>query len=175
MSLRSAAKRKETTCPSDPGIDRGRLPNLLGYRLRLAQLAVFADFARGCGELGVTPGVYGVLELLARNPGLSQSALAQALRLDRSSLVPVIDRLEDLGWARRTEVPGDRRRYGLALTAAGREVLAAATTRVLRHERRIARLLTEREARQLAALLARIAERLPAAATTRARRAKKSG
>jgi DNA-binding MarR family transcriptional regulator len=172
--MRSAAQRKETTRPFDPGIDRGRLPKLLGYRLRLAQLAVFADFVHDCGELGVTPGVYGVLELLARNPGLSQSALAQVLRLDRSSLVPVIDRLEDLGWARRTEVAGDRRRYGLALTAAGREVHAAATTRVLRHERRIARLLTEREARQLAVLLARIAERLPAA-TTRARRAKKSG
>lgn len=157
---------------SEPGIDRGRLPQLVGYRLRLAQLAVFADFAHSCGALGVTPGVYGVLELLARNPGLSQSALAQALRLDRSSLVPVIDRLEDLGWARRAEVPGDRRRYGLDLTAAGRKVLAAATTRVLRHERRIAALLTEREAKQLAALLARIAEEL-SATTTRARRAKK--
>lgn len=174
MSLRGAAKRKDPANASDPGIDRGRLPRLLGYRLRLAQLAVFADFVHGCGELGVTPGVYGVLELLARNPGLSQSALAQALRLDRSSLVPVIDRLEDLGWARRTEVPGDRRRYGLGLTAAGHRVLAAATARVLRHERRIARLLSEREARQLAALLGRIAEELPAA-TTRARRAKKSG
>lgn len=158
----------------EPEIDRGRLPRLLGYRLRLAQLAVFADFARSCGALGVTPGVYGVLELLARNPGLSQSALAQALRLDRSSLVPVVDRLEDLGWARRAEVPGDRRRYGLGLTAAGRRVLAAATARVLRHERRIAALLTEREAKQLAALLARIAQELPAA-TKRARRAKKSG
>lgn len=174
MSLRSAAKRKDAPGASDAGIDRGRLPRLLGYRLRLAQLAVFADFARSCGELGVTPGVYGVLELLARNPGLSQSALAQALRLDRSSLVPVVDRLEDLGWARRTEVPGDRRRYGLDLTAAGRRVLAAATNRVLRHERRIARLLTEREAKQLAALLGRIAEELPAA-TTRSRRGKRSG
>lgn len=174
MSLRGAAKRKDAARPPEPGIDHGRLPRLLGYRLRLAQLAVFADFARSCGALGVTPGVYGVLELLARNPGLSQSALAQALRLDRSSLVPVIDRLEDLGWARRTEVPGDRRRYGLGLTPAGRTVLAAATSRVLRHERRIAELLTEREAQQLAALLARIAEELPAA-TAPARRARKSG
>lgn len=171
MSLRGAAKCRDVP---GPGVDRGRLPQLLGYRLRLAQLAVFADFASACGKLGVTPGVYGVLELLARNPGISQSALAQALRLDRSSLVPVIDRLEDLGWARRTEVPGDRRRYGLELTAAGRKVLAAATTLVLRHERRIAALLTEREAKQLAALLARIADRLPAA-TARARRAPKPG
>ncbi|GAB4469201.1 MAG: MarR family transcriptional regulator [Burkholderiaceae bacterium] len=174
MSVRNAAKRKDATPAPGTGIDRGRLPQLLGYRLRLAQLAVFADFAHGCAELGVTPGVYGVLELLARNPGLSQSALAQALRLDRSSLVPVIDRLEDLGWARRTEVPGDRRRYRLDLTAAGRKVLAAATTRVLRHEQRIAALLTEREAKQLAALLARIAEALPAA-TVPARREPKSG
>ncbi len=174
MALRGATKRDNAGKPSGPRIDRGRLPQLLGYWLRLAQLAVFADFARSCGELGVTPGVYGVLELLAHNPGLSQSALAQALRLDRSSLVPVIDRLEDLGWARRTEVPGDRRRYGLGLTVAGRKVLAAATARVLRHERRIASLLTEREAKQLARLLARIAEALPAAKAP-ARRSKKYG
>jgi DNA-binding MarR family transcriptional regulator len=174
MAQRGAAKRENAADATAPRVDRGRLPQLLGYRLRLAQLAVFADFARGCGELGVTPGVYGALELLARNPGLSQSALAQALRLDRSSLVPVIDRLEDLGWARRTEVPGDRRRYGLGLTAAGRKVLAAATARVLRHERRIAALLTEREAKQLAALLGRIAEELPDA-TAQVRRSRRSG
>ncbi len=174
MPLRSAAERQDAAPASDSVVDRGRLPRLLGYRLRLAQLAVFADFARGCGELGVTPGVYGVLELLARNPGLSQSALAHALRLDRSSLVPVIDRLEALGWARRTTVADDRRRYGLGLTASGRRVLAAATARVLRHERRIAALLSDREAEQLAALLGRIADELPAA-TTPARRAKKPG
>jgi DNA-binding MarR family transcriptional regulator len=172
--MRSATKPGGAANATAPRVDHGRLPQLLGYRLRLAQLVVFADFARECGELGVTPGVYGVLELLARNPGLSQSALAQALRLDRSSLVPVIDRLEDLGWARRTEVPGDRRRYDLVLTAAGRKVLAAATARVLRHERRIAALLTEREAKQLAALLGRIAEELPDA-TAQVRRSRKSG
>jgi DNA-binding MarR family transcriptional regulator len=174
MPQRRTTKRKGAVYAPGADIDRGALPQLLGYRLRLAQLAVFADFARGCAALGVTPGVFGVLELLARNPGVSQSALAQALRLDRSSLVPVIDRLEALGWARRTEVPGDRRRYGLELTAAGRRVHAAATARVLQHERRIAALLTEREAAQLARVLARIAAQLPAA-TAPAHRAKKCG
>jgi hypothetical protein len=53
-------------------------------------------------------------------------------------------------------------------------VHAAATARVLQHERRIAALLTEREAAQLARLLARIAAQLPAA-TAPAHRAKKCG
>ena len=55
----------------------GLLPGLLGYRLRLAQQAVFRDFAASVSEL--PPGRVGILLLIDANPGVTQSRLAQAV------------------------------------------------------------------------------------------------
>ena len=76
------------------GHDEGILPELLGYHLRRAQLAVFADFARSMTGIDLTPGQFGVLARIAANPGLSQSALGRAVGIERSSVVAVIDRLD---------------------------------------------------------------------------------
>ena len=75
-------------------LDLGPLPGLLGYQLRLAQLAVFRDFERSAGGLGVSPGRFGLLALVEANPGVSQSRLAHAVGLDRSTMVAVLDQLE---------------------------------------------------------------------------------
>jgi DNA-binding MarR family transcriptional regulator len=50
----------------------------------------------------------------------SQRDIARRLRLDPSDLVPIVDRLETDGLARREKDPADRRRHALALTAKGR-------------------------------------------------------
>ena len=63
----------------------GILPELIGYRLRLAQQAVFRDFAAQVGEL--SPGRAGMLLLIEANPGVPQGRLAEAVRLDRSTMV----------------------------------------------------------------------------------------
>lgn len=137
-------------------LDPGPLPGLLGYRLRLAQQAVFRDFQGSVGELGISPGRAGMLLLVDANPGLSQSRLARAIGLDRSTLVPILDDLERRGWLERR--PGaDRRSNGLALTASGRRFLASLRRRVEAHEQRVAARLSEREREQLLALLARVA------------------
>ena len=85
--------------PVHAKLDRGVLPSLLGYVLRRTQSAVFADFAAtfaGAGE-ALTPGEFGLLVLVERNAGLSQMALARALGIDRSTLVPILDRLQARG------------------------------------------------------------------------------
>ena len=71
-------------------LDRGLLPSLLGYMLRRTQSAVFGDFAATFAKAGeaLTPGEFGLLVLVDRNAGLSQMALARALGIDRSTLVP---------------------------------------------------------------------------------------
>ncbi len=56
--------------PLKPGV----LLGLLGYRLRLAQRAVFRDFASSVAEL--SPGRAGMLLLVEANPGVTQSRLA---------------------------------------------------------------------------------------------------
>jgi len=137
--------------PLKPGV----LPELLGYRLRLAQRAVFRDFASSVAEL--SPGRAGMLLLVEANPGVTQSRLADAVGLDSSTMVGVIDALEarDLIERRRGS---DRRTNGLWLTRAGRAFVARLKSRIEVHERRVAAHLTPVERDQLLALLEKLGQ-----------------
>ncbi len=149
----AARRAKSEAIPLDPG----PLPGLLGYHLRLAQQSVFRDFERSVGTLGITPGRAGMLLLIEANAGLSQSRLAEAIGLDRSTLVPILDDLEKRELVERQ--PGiDRRTNGLALTAAGRRFLGSLKRHVREHEDRIAARLTLSEREQLIGLLARLSD-----------------
>jgi DNA-binding MarR family transcriptional regulator len=131
----------------------GLLPDLLGYRLRLAQQAVFRDFGDTVTDL--SPGRVGILLLIDANPGVTQSRLAHAVGLDRSTMVGVLHALEarSLVERRRGE---DRRTNGLWLTAAGRKLVAGLKRRVRVHERRVAARLTPAERAQLLELLEKL-------------------
>lgn len=132
----------------------GLLPSLLGYRLRLAQQAVFRDFAASVPEL--SPGRVGILLLLEANPGITQSRLAHAVSLDRSTMVGVVDVLEGRGLVERRRGE-DRRTKGLWLTGEGAALVARLKRRIQAHERRVASRLTPAEREQLLALLGKLA------------------
>lgn len=132
----------------------GPLAGLLGYRLRLAQQAVFRDFAASVPEL--SPGRAGILMLVEANPGVAQGRLAEAVGLDRSTMVGVIDVLEARGLVERRRGE-DRRTNGLWLTRAGRALLARARKRIELHEKRVASRLSAAERTQLLALLEKLA------------------
>lgn len=66
---------------------------------------------------------YGVLRVLQRGEQ-TISELSRRMRLDPSTLVPVVDALERKGLARRGQDPRDRRRMPIALTASGADLLA---------------------------------------------------
>jgi DNA-binding MarR family transcriptional regulator len=134
----------------------GLLPGLLGYQLRLAQRAVFDDFADAMGELEVSPGLFGMLVVIEANPGLNQTELAHAARLDRSSLVPALDKLEARRLVARRASAEDRRVNGLWLTREGSALLKKLKQRVTRHEQRLLRDLSADERATLVALLQRI-------------------
>jgi DNA-binding MarR family transcriptional regulator len=134
----------------------GLLPGLLGYQLRLAQHAIFDDFADAMGELEVSPGLFGMLVIIEANPGLKQTELAHAARLDRSSLVPALDKLEARRLVARRSSAEDRRVNGLWLTREGSALLKKLKRRVARHEQRLARDLSADERATLVALLQRI-------------------
>jgi DNA-binding MarR family transcriptional regulator len=131
----------------------GALADLLGYRLRLAQQAVFRDFAASVH--GLSPGRVGLLITIEANPGITQSRLAESASRDRSTMVGVLDQLEARGLIERRR-GSDRRTNGLWLTRAGRALLGRALREIARHERRIAARLTAAERRQLLALLGKI-------------------
>jgi DNA-binding MarR family transcriptional regulator len=136
------------------------LPGLIGYQVRLTQLAVFGDLAAELKEFDISPGRFGVLVLISANPGLTQSRLAGATHLDRSTMVAVIDQLETRGLVERRASPTDRRSNALVLTAEGEALLKQLKRRIKAHEARIAAAMTPREAETLVALLTRVRERL---------------
>lgn len=140
-----------------PGLDHGILPTLLGYQLRLAQLAVFKDFAASAHDFDVSPGRFGMLVLIEANPGVTQTRLAEAVGLDRSTLVAVLDQLEERGLVERRR-GADRRTNGLWLTRRGRLLVARMKERIRAHEERLAARLSEAERRTLLVLLRRFTE-----------------
>ena len=139
-------------------LDRGLLPTLLGYALRRTQSAVFADFAATFVKAGeaLTPGEFGLLVLVERNAGLSQMALARALGIDRSTLVPILDRLQARDLLVRKPSPTDGRTHALALTPVGAKALARFAKLVRNHERHIASGLSSDETRTLLLLLEKV-------------------
>lgn len=138
-------------------VSMGALDGLIGFHLRIAQIRVFKDFEDGVGELGLTPAGFSVMEVLRQNPGLTQSKLAAAIMLDRSSVVPLLDKLEKKGLLSRQSSTTDRRNNHLFLSEEGLKVLEASKALVKKHESRIAKALSKEESQQLIGLLSRLA------------------
>ena len=143
------SKLKRARSELKPGV----LPELIGYRLRVAQQAVFRDFAAQVGEL--SPGRAGIMLLIEANPGVAQGRLAEAVRLDRSTMVGVVDSLEERGLIERRRGT-DRRTNGLWLTPSGRSLALRLRRRIERHERRVAARLSDAERAQLLFLLGKL-------------------
>lgn len=135
--------------------DLGCLANHVGFHLRLAQLAVFEQFERRLGEIDVSPAIFSVLEVLQQNDGITQSRLAAVVRLDHSSVVPMLDKLAKRGLVERRASTTDRRHKHLHLTDAGRELLAEAIRRATLHEKEVCKPLTAAEKKTLLELLGR--------------------
>lgn len=144
--------RKAAGLPVNVGI----LPNLLGYNIRRARIALWRDFSRTVGEGDIRPSMFSLLMLVEANPGISQIELANQLDQDKATLVGLIHLLQGEDWVVRKRSTTDRRRQGIFMTAAGRRKLATLRQQMLEHEARFTRLFTAEELAQLIAYLRRI-------------------
>jgi MarR family transcriptional regulator, organic hydroperoxide resistance regulator len=73
-------------------------------------------------RLGVTAPQRLVLRLLGREPGMTPSALAALLHLDRGTLTGIVERLELQALLVRRPHPEDRRSFVLSLTRQGKRL-----------------------------------------------------
>jgi MarR family transcriptional regulator, organic hydroperoxide resistance regulator len=137
-------------------IDMDILPELLGYNVRSAQLALQRDFARTMAGSDVGPAVFGLLVLSGANPGIAQIQIATHLTIDKASVVALVDRLEESGWVVRRRSTEDRRRHGIFLTAEGVRQLKVLKRQMKLREQTIGELFNAEERRQLISLLQRI-------------------
>ncbi|WP_417228048.1 MarR family winged helix-turn-helix transcriptional regulator [Amphritea sp.] len=142
-------------------IDYGILDTLVGYKLRRAQVTVFNHFTDRCLKFGITPGLFGVLSIVERNPGLTQTAIANALGNDRSAMVSVVDRLEAMNVVERKPSVKDRRSHALFLTPHGETFYKELVAQVLAHEKDFTDTLNESEKVLLLDILDRFAKHSP--------------
>lgn len=142
---------------ASPVINYGDLDNLMGYKLRRAQVSFFDSFAQRCSKFGITPGLFGVLSLVKHNPGQTQTAIANALGNDRSAMVSVVDRLEEMSVLERKPSKSDRRSHALFLTSEGEVFYTELIDEVKKHEQQFLDLLEGDEASVIANVLDRFA------------------
>ncbi|XKM43074.1 MarR family winged helix-turn-helix transcriptional regulator (plasmid) [Rhizobium ruizarguesonis] len=142
--------------PVTPGLDVGRLGDLLGFHLRMAHVAVYRDFAETMSALALTQKQLAVMELVAGNPGASQIDLANTLGTDRATMMALVNRLAARDFIERRPSAADRRRQELHLTKAGRAMLARARELIDKHEQRFIELFSRDEMDALLTALKRI-------------------
>ena len=136
------------------------LNGLIGYALRRAQLAIFADFNHALVSLNLRPSQFAVLILIDQNPGTSQSSVSDALGIQKANFVAIIAELANRGLVRRRKSETDGRTYSLGLTARGRVLLENAAKLQSVHEERVIAKIGSEGRVQLLSLLERLA-RLP--------------
>jgi DNA-binding MarR family transcriptional regulator len=150
----------------DKTIDLGPLPELIGYVLRRAQLAVFQDFFAAFAPFDIRPAQFSVLTIIERNPGLTQTQVAEALGIKRTNFVGMLDELEKRGFAERRQAR-DKRSYALYLTADGSALMRKLKPVLKSHEARMIDRLGEDGRDRLVALLSEIVDGKPRRAPIR--------
>ena len=118
---------------------------------------MFQDFHSSMASLDLRPAQYSVLSVIGHNPGLRPSQAAEALGIQRTNFVPLLDELERHGLVERTRDPDDKRAVALRLTGDGEALLRRAARRVRAHEKRVAGRLEPGGADQLLRLLNQLA------------------
>jgi DNA-binding MarR family transcriptional regulator len=125
----------------------------LGYLLKHAGQRLADLHAEALAPFGIDARELGVLLLLASHEPASQQQAAERLGVDRTTMVAVLDALQDKGLVSRHPSAEDRRRNVVELTDAGQETLRQARAASDDAERALLAPLGAQAARQLRASL----------------------
>jgi DNA-binding MarR family transcriptional regulator len=117
--------------------------------------------AEALESVGLTPALFGLLNVLGAREGAIQQELGSAMGIDRSTMVLLIDELEAAGLAKRRPHPKDRRAREVAITPKGRRVLEQGRRMARRVEDEVLGGLNANERRELLELLRRAVSSAP--------------
>src|ERR1700719_784158 len=106
---------------------------------------------------GLHPRHFGVMTMVAAQPGMTQQQLHEKTGIDPSSMVAVIDELEAMGLAERRPHPDDRRVHAIFLTDRGQETLERVRALAATLQRDFFQALSVEERRTLHTLLRKLA------------------
>jgi DNA-binding MarR family transcriptional regulator len=117
--------------------------------------------AQALESVGLTPALFGLLNVLAARPGTNQQELGSAMGIDPSTMVSLIDQLEGAGLAKRRPHPKDRRAREVSITPKGRRLLERGRKLAFGAEDEVLGGLTAAERRELLRLLRRAFDSAP--------------
>lgn len=149
-------KTIETMAEPVESIDDSGLRRFIGYSMKRCYMTIQADLLNTLAQLELRASTFSALSLICDNPGLSQTQLANALNIERSGVVLIVDELEGRELINRVKVPTDRRSYALRSTGTGLRLRDKAQRRVAAHEDHVLQGLTEYQKKQLLSLLGKI-------------------
>ena len=112
--------------------------------------------------VGLTPARFGLLNVIGARDGAIQQELGSVMGVDRSTMVSLVDQLEEAGLAKRRPSATDRRAREIVITPKGRRLLQRARALVGATEDEILATLTARQRGELVSLLRRALEAAPA-------------
>jgi DNA-binding MarR family transcriptional regulator len=141
---------EEGPIPAELGVFPGYLLARLGDASR-------RRFHRALQPEGLHPRHFGVMTIVAAHPGSSQQQLQEKTGIDASSMVAVIDELEQRGLAERRAQPGDRRVRAIYLTEQGEDALRRARALAAELQRELLAPLRPDERTTLTELLRKLA------------------
>lgn len=132
-----------------------------GFLLRKISMASFGAFAQVCGEYGLHPMHFGMLNILESEGSISQRDLSQRTGVDTSTMVERMDVLEQQGLIERRRRSEDRRAYEIELTKKGRTTLSSLRKRAAAQGDELFGVLNADERSELHRLLDKVASALP--------------
>jgi len=149
--------------PGPPAALMERLSFLLKHASALLEHAIEPGLAR----LGISGREFAVLTLIDSEGPASQQRLAGRIGVDRTTMVALIDALEEKRLVSRRRDPSDRRAYVLEATPAGRKTLRDALKAVKLGEQQALASLASTESAALKQALQRLVQAQPPATPVR--------
>jgi DNA-binding MarR family transcriptional regulator len=150
MMVTGSAAAADVALPS-------KLATSTGFLLGKAAQRAQVEFEQRLKPFKLRSRDYGVLVLIRTQGPRSQQYIGEALRIDRTTMVGVIDDLERRGLVQRVRDPDDRRRYAVSLTDKARELVEGELVGIdAEVNAELTTLLSEAEHKRLNALLVKL-------------------
>jgi DNA-binding MarR family transcriptional regulator len=144
------------TVPGPPILHKALIRHT-GFLLSRMGMVAQKQFAERIASIGLSPRMWGALNVLEAEGAITQHALCQGVGMDPSSMVATIDELEAKGLVERRQHPSDRRAHALHVTQAGTDVLARGRELARSAQQELLAPLDKEERQQLHDLLLRLA------------------
>jgi DNA-binding MarR family transcriptional regulator len=145
-----------SNAPNSTALQDTLLREFIGYNMKRSYLIIQADMMATIADLGLRQTTFSALATIIENPDITQTQLGQALSIERSGVVLIVDEMENADIITRNKVKTDRRSYALRATLRGRRLWEKASLAVGAHEDKLLSTLTAQERATLKDMLNRI-------------------